>query len=264
MKIAITLLFLCSFLFADENAIVKRPKMDKSLTTYQYYYENGYYNEAIQYIKDAIHKPAEISDSSLLKYMAYCYCASGRNDSAKQVFKVLLSVDSVFRLDSITTPPKILNVFNDAYKERFDSLAVLKAELGNKRVINQLYALNSSTVRIADDSGKCVHLKHAKHSYILSVAPLGVSQFVDARPVSGSIYAFFQVTGALGAYWAYNKREDTYSKQFGWYNGNRRKYERYQTISYVAFSVCVSSYTLSLIDNIVHVYKYRKQPELIK
>lgn len=261
MNTAVLFTFIYLSIIGAADSLRQPLEFDTLEPAYKVFYENGFYDEAIELLRSKIKTPLSPADSELIKYKAYCFIGSGKNDSAIAAFFTLLNIDSSFYLDPVLTSPKIIAVYNEAiakWKKNKDIAEAKLTQFPEKQsgvTGNQNIEKNVSELLIVGSDVLMPHFNSTWYQYPLCVLPGGVNQFYKKRAVYGAVTLALQTAGVLVAYGCYKKRDSHYDEKYGWYDGNRGDYIRYGVISKIGLGTFAITYTLSVIDNFLHMKK---------
>jgi tetratricopeptide (TPR) repeat protein len=190
---------------------------------YKTLYEEGLYDEAISLIQDSLTSDT-LNIKQLLFFLASCYIARGDRDNGAMTFKRLIKIDPGFQLDTILTPPKILEIF--------------------KTVRAQEPALQVKTLRPDPRPSPLLSIP-------LGFVPGGAGQFYHREPKKGALLLAAQAASIAVFVWAGWKRDGCYKsgpQGYGWYEGNEAAYNRYTNYARIGFGIFVGSYTVGVID----------------
>jgi hypothetical protein len=222
---------------------------------YRLLYEQGFYDEAIALL-DSLAAADTSGNRELLLYLASSYIARGDADSGASVFRRMLAADPAYRLDTIMTPPKILEVFRNVRNEFETRTAppdTVKTEpdSGAPEPVAAVVdspdtgAVSSLALPGADRS---IEGPHPVLRYSFGILPGGAGQFFQRKPIRGALILAAQIGAAAGCYWAYRTRESYRHSRYVWYDGNREAYERYTGYARLGIGVAIGSYTFGLFD----------------
>ena len=264
IKYCFVFISLCTAGLSAPDTLRQSMDTDETEPAYKVFYENGFYLEAIELLRTKIAERPDTVNLDYLEYLAFCYAASGRQDSAIDVFNTILDCDSAFYLDTVTTSPKILRVLTDAKAQwrarksspdRSSSPVALLKPLPSKVTTPLKDSADTASVPSLGPEPKSIDWK----GYIFACAPGGAGQFHSHHPVRGSVLLALQALGFAGGYWAYQKRGDYYDAQHGLGDWNRYEYEKYSGFSMAGFGVFISAYVVSVADGLIAIGKIRHQ-----
>jgi len=116
-----------SFLIFVTVAIAQESVGDSSrtvLSAAKSYYTIGDYTKAIKELKKIEKQSKGGEKIEVYEYLALCYTAVGDRETALDYFKKLLHIEPKYELNPITTSPEILELFENAKKERASESAM--------------------------------------------------------------------------------------------------------------------------------------------
>ena len=231
---------------------------------YRSLYEQGFYAEAIALL-DSLIAADTTGGNELPLYLAFCHVARGDRDAGAAVFERMLDRDPEYRLDTLLTPPKILDVFRAVRERRADrappsaapavtvDTAVERAQAAAAvpSILPPVAGpVNPATVSgVKLDTGK-VDL-HPALRYPLGLLPGGAGQFSRRRPIKGTLLLVAQCAATVCWYWAYRTRETYFEggpSGHGWYEENEAPYRRYTNFARMGVGIFIGSYTVGIID----------------
>jgi tetratricopeptide (TPR) repeat protein len=257
---------LCTAGLSAPDTLRQSMDTDETEPAYKVFYENGFYPEAIELLRAKIEERPDTVNLDYLAYLAFCYAASGRQDSAIDVFNKILDCDSAFYLDTVTTSPKILRVLTDAQDQwrarksspdHSSSPAVLLEPLPSKGATPLGVSADTAPAPVPSLGPELKPI--GWRGYVYACVPGGAGQFHSQHPIRGSVLLALQAIGFAGGYWAYQKRGDYYDAQHGWGDWNRYEYEKYSGFSMAGFGVFISAYVVSVADGLITIGKSRHQ-----
>jgi tetratricopeptide (TPR) repeat protein len=260
MKRLLITVCLCAGVYSAPDTLRQAIDTGNAEPAYKVFYENGFYREAIELLRAKIAERPDTVNPDYCTYLAFCYIASGRQDSAIDIFITLLNSDSAFYLDTVTTSPKIIQVFTDSRTQWRDRKAMPDQPSSPTEATGEKptdTAVPQSVTR--DTVPASVLLQPAEPrpmdwgGYAIACAPGGAGQFYHHRPVHGGVFLALQVIGLAVGYWAFNKRDDFYDSQYGWGDWNRHEYERYSDFSKAGFCIFIGAYIVSTAECIIHI-----------
>lgn len=115
LAFALLTLALCMAPFASSVALAAAPAVEEA----QKSYDAAKFDDAIAKLREAL-STGQVTGSDAVAaraLMARCLVKSGNRIEAKQAFKTVLRSDPGFKLDTVSTPPDEVEVFNLAAKE---------------------------------------------------------------------------------------------------------------------------------------------------
>jgi hypothetical protein len=263
-KYCFVLISLCTAGFSAPDTLRQSMDTDQTEPAYKVFYENGFYHEAIELLRTKIAERPDTVNSDYFTYLAFCYTASGQQDSAIDAFCTILDNDSAFFLDTITTSPKILHVFTDAQTQWSARRSSPDRSSLPVALLEPLPSKAANPVEVSVDTalGPSLgpELKTTGWRYFaFACIPGGAGQFYNHHPIRGSVLLALQAIGLAVGYWSYQKRGDYYDAQYGWGDWNRNEYEKYSDFSKAGFGVFITAYAFSVADCIIHIRKTRRR-----
>jgi hypothetical protein len=194
---------------------------------YKTLYENGEYDKAVAVLNDSITHDA-LNAKHLLFYLASCYIARGDRDNGALVFKRLIKMNPDFQLDTLLTPPKILEIF--------------------KTVKSQESSVQFKTLKTDYKTSQVLLAP-------LGLLPGGTGQFYQRKRVKGALLLTVQAASIAVCVWAGWKKDSRYDSRYGWYEPNKAAYERYTNYARIGFAIGIGSYTLGVLDYFINQNK---------
>jgi tetratricopeptide (TPR) repeat protein len=230
---------------------------------YQLLYEQGFYQDAITLLDSLIDLDTAVNFERHY-YLAASYIARGDRDSGAAVFAQMFEYDSLYQLDTLFTPPKILEVFQEVQKQRLTSSAPSSA-VEQTEVPSPVSVQNDSTSFAVSDTGRLTvsydSISTGVHPVLrisIGVLPGGIGAFYQKKPLRGALVLAAQVAAVAGSIWAYRTRQTYWSETYGWMPGeNDAAYNRYTNYARVGYAVFIGSYTFSIIDYFTTIKKRR-------
>ena len=259
MQIAMKPLILIAFFFAaacaEPDTLRQPADSGAAEPAYKVFYENGFYTEAMELLRSKIKEHPESTNIDYLTYIAFCYAASGRPDSASTTFSSILDLDSAFYLDTITTSPKILSTFQNTrsiWRNRHPQSTQPADSVHPAKPLVSIPAQPPVPVV----APKPAPLQRDWYRYALFCLPAGAGQFYNRQPVRGILFLALQAVGAIGGYWALEKRDGVWDAHYGLGESNRPSWEKYSTMAKTGFSVSLTFYAFSIADCIIDNMKH--------
>lgn len=264
IKYCFVLISLCTAGFSAPDTLRQSMGTDETEPAYKVFYENGFYHEAIELLRTKIAERPDTVNSDYFSYLAFCYTASGQQDSAINAFCTIFDCDSAFYLDTVTTSPKILHVFTDAQaqwharkssQDTSSTTVALLEPLPSRGTTPLEVSAYTAPVPSSEPELKTIGWR----CFAFACIPGGAGQFYTHHPIRGSVLLALQAIGFAVGYWAYQKRGDYYDAQHGWGDWNRNEYEKYSDFSKAGFGIFISAYAVSAADFIIHIRKTRRR-----
>ncbi len=230
-----------------------------SLPLYQTLYEEGFYSEAIAILDSLVTADTACSRKSL-RYLAFCFIASGERSAGEEAFDKLLTCDPAFRCDTLFTSPKILEVFRSVLarhtpENRTTDTTVAAAGAADTAPGDRTDSDTAATpAKVLPTPGEAVamaaSLQHPPPiRFLPGLLPGGVGQFTQKQWVKSALFLVLQAAAAGGYVWAYRTRQTFYDPEYGWYAPiNEADYSRYTTYARIGGTVFIGTYTVSIID----------------
>ena len=223
---------------------------------YKILYEQGFYEEAIRFIDSS--SAGTPPGNERLFCLASCHIARGDTAAGAAVFNRMLDGDSSLRLDTLLTPPKILQVFTAVQAARRSHVAAGK--------------IASETAEAAAPDSGSLSIPSAGEStgigtivlkpvlppllrYPLGFVPGGIGHFRQRSFLRGTLLLLAQGAAAGGCCWAYRKRQSFYDATYGWTGKNREVYNHYTGYCRLGLTVLACTYTFEIIDYFVILHK---------
>jgi hypothetical protein len=224
---------------------------------YKALYENGFYSQAIEYLSDKIKNSPDSLKQEYYRYLAFSYIATERIVEARALFMEMLVSDSAFKLDPVRTSPKIYEVFRAAL-----------AQWQKQHQASHADSIPAAPLAVRDTSAHLApHATGPKRPdlewvYIpVSLLPGGAGQFYNRAPLKGAVLLGVQAACLGFTAWSYQKKNDSYSDRFGWYQGNRNQYETYLRLAQAGVVSFTISYFYGVIDALIfHKKQTRTRP----
>ncbi|OGJ87315.1 MAG: hypothetical protein A2350_03465 [Candidatus Raymondbacteria bacterium RifOxyB12_full_50_8] len=242
MKILLAI-FACiaGLAYADEEQKELVPAKTQD-PAYKVLFESGFYNEAIDYLEAKILDRQDSGRQDYMRYLAFSYILVNRLPEARAVFSAMLDEDSTFVLDSVLTAPNLYDVFTSARIEWRTRHSLKPAEPGSE-------AAPAASLRPADTVPLVMARSGASwYRAPVCLLPAGAGQFQAGSKVKGGAMLVVQ-TLALGvSIWAYNKRQNYYHPDYGWYAGNIDENRTYGNLYRASFGVFAGAYLYSIVD----------------
>lgn len=228
---------------------------------YQKFYEEGFYDTAIALL-DSLIAADSAGSGELLRAAAFCHIARGDRETGASIFGQLLDRHPAFRLDTLLTPPKILEVFlsvveqRDALRRASDSLLGVKAPPAVEPLQSVTTESRPETaapaVRFSRPEVPLLLVK-----YSMGFLPGGAGQFHHRQWLKGALLLTAQVASFAVCAWSYHTRQECYDDRYGWHQGNMAAYNRYTGYARLGSAVFIAVYTLSVIDYFSIMHKKR-------
>ncbi len=217
-------------------------------------YEEGFYDEAIGFIDSLLAGGA--GDRNARYYRAACFIARGDRDSGAAEFERMLVSDTGFQLDTLFTPPKILEVFLSV-RARTGQITALTDDTTSRdtsSVTAEIRPLPENPVSASPSlsapsvPGAAPPGIHPAVRASLGLLPGGVGQFSQHKPLRGVFICAVEFAAVTGTVWAYRMRQSRYDDRYGWYEGNRSSHLRYTGYCRWGFALFLGTYAFGVID----------------
>lgn len=222
---------------------------------YRVLYENGFYDQAIDYLTAKINKSPDSVGTEEYRYLAFSYVATERIDSARGIFVEMLTKDSAFKLDPVRTSPKIYQVFRAAqiqWRKLHQPPHQTNPPAGMTPAQSH-DTLPKTAVSLSVNTLQNQQLPLSRWYKIpVYLAPGGTAQFCNGETVKGTIVLCLQVLSLGGSIYAFEKKQDFYDDRFGWYEGNQTQFGRYSLASRIGFGSFACTYLWSVFDSFAH------------
>lgn len=238
----------------SESTSKEMAPVEDGQPAFQVLYENGFYQEAIDYLEQRVKDTHDPDWQIHHQYLAFSYVIVGKADSAIAVFHAILSRDPAFTLNPITTSPKIYEVFVKAR----DAFNPAKAEPDEGFDIPRL-PRTTTDVSVADTADALpASIPFPVYRYPLLAAPGGIPQFLERRKKAGAWLLGLQVVGLAGTFVTLHLRQNLRLPNQGWTSKNIGKGDLYLNLARVQFGLFLCSYGFGITDAILHVKRSTK------
>jgi hypothetical protein len=226
---------------------------------YKELYENGYYSEAIALLYEKIRERPESTNIDYRSYLAFCYTASGKSDSAAAVFLTILNSDSTFSLDTITTSPKILAEFNHS-RETWRAARQRPSIKTDTTAAVRPVAV--APVNLPPEPPPAIpempSLENDWYRYFFYAAPGGTGQFYNQKPARGVIFLALETIGLAGTIWAQNQRDKLWDRETGITDKNAAAAQHYYNMGLAGEGFFIAVYATGVLECIIDNGKTRR------
>lgn len=222
--------------FSQERQIVPAGPEEP---VYRVLFESGYYNEAIEFLTAKLADSTDVSLPLYYRYLAFSYAMAGDSSKAVDAFRAMLAMAPESSIDSIATPPRIMNAFHAAR----EPVGPLSTDL----------ILSAPPVN-PELSLKSTQQKQPEPEWIrvpFYLAPGGAGQFYNREYKKGTLLLCMQGVTLATSIWAYQERRNQFDPKYGWYSENLPTGQSYLRYSRINFSVFFGTYLYSVIDAFV-------------
>ena len=173
------------------------------------------------------------------RLLAICYFRSGLSLEAERELKNLLFIKPNYELDGFSTPPPLLNTFQELKKQTLEKSKEL--EKAKEKASDKPLMTEKETV-------------YRRNSITLRFLPFGLSQFENSQTTKGALLAAAQTSflGAnVGLYWW--KRSMMPTSPY-----NLSNYNLAQNLQFVALGAFLGAYLYGVVD------AFLNQPPIVK
>jgi hypothetical protein len=262
MRSFLLLIALCVTVYPAPDTLRQSMGDEQEEPAYKVFYENGFYTAAIELLQSRIRERPDTVNVEYLTYLAFCYTATGRQDSARRIFLKILDRDSTFYLDTIAISPKIVSVFDSARSIRGmrHAAEVVDAPSVSIPALTPADTVPPGAAPDGAAPGLTAHLPSAHWiRFGIACVPGGVGQFQDRHPFRGVLLLSLQALGCGVGFWAYYTRKDHYDPSYGWWERNRNNYQNHTNLSIAGFTLFISAYAISTADGVIFNWKNRRK-----
>ena len=156
---------------------------------------------------------------------------TGKSRDADSLFKAILSSDPMFSLDPIRTSPKIYEVYFAA-----------KSEWQKGQPIPPPAVATPPPAPLPPLP------RPPAYRYGLYLCPFAAGQFYNQERAKGALFLALQAVSLTAVLVLYQKRQDLYNPEYGWYGGNLEENRNCVLGMRAGFSLAAVAYLYSAAD----------------
>jgi hypothetical protein len=255
---ALALGLCAAFAWGADTLTARAAAAPDSEPAYKSLYENGFYSQAIEDLSGKIKSSPDSLKQEYYRYLAYSYIATERIVEARALFMEMLVADSAFTLDPVRTSPKIYEVFRAALSEWQKQHQPV---LPDSSAAIPLVVRDTASRPAPQPPAYAANPKKAPLEWVyipVSLLPGGAGQFYNGANLKGAAISGVQAVCLGLAAWSYQKKNDSYSDRFGWYQDNKGQYETYLRLTQAGVVSFTVGYLYGICDALLHHKKQTK------